>query len=180
MELLEQCEQLQIILKRIVEIVDELSGQVSKLPNCSISESPALVRAITNLCGEGSNLYQKSQSYTELIQASFGSKGVGTAVEKSKTENIVNAAEKNLKGGIAVAQIAVVLAGGLLGSVADDSTRSTISGELFGLTGASDLISEAGMSASPANKENIKRRDEEIEKAAKADNEPKTFAPPDP
>jgi tetratricopeptide (TPR) repeat protein len=75
--------------------------------------------------------------------------------------------------GIAVAQIF----GGLFGNVMSGSVPDI---SRVGLQSGDDIIAEAGVRASSANEENIRRRKEEAENLTRAENEPKTSAPPDP
>jgi predicted GNAT family acetyltransferase len=75
--------------------------------------------------------------------------------------------------GITVVQVVGGLLGGIVSAPVPDISR-------FGFQSGEDLVNEAGVRSSLANEEEIKRRQEEIDTAARVANEPTISAPPDP
>jgi tetratricopeptide (TPR) repeat protein len=89
----------------------------------------------------------------------------------------LNQTSSGFWGGVEKGVAVVQIFGGLFGNVMSGSVPDI---SRVGLQSGEDIIAEAGVRASPANEENIRRRKEEAENLARAENEPKTSAPPDP
>ena len=79
--------------------------------------------------------------------------------------------------GIGKGIAAVQIFGGLFGNIMSGPVPNISN---FGLQGAEDIVADAGTRSSPANEDNIRQREEELENAIRSENEPKTTAPPDP
>lgn len=89
----------------------------------------------------------------------------------------LNRASSGFWGAVEKGVTAVQIAGGLLGGVVSTPVSD---GRLFGLQSQEDLVLEAGSRASSVNKDNVRRREEELDKSARVANEPTTSSPPDP
>lgn len=82
-----------------------------------------------------------------------------------------------VKTGIELAQIATGLLGGSIATGSMSAPVPDVRG--FGLQSGEDIINEAGVRSSPANEENIKRRQQEIDTDSIAENQPEISGPPD-
>jgi hypothetical protein len=72
MSLFELVEEFQQIMKNTANLVEETKAHVQQIPDISLSEAPAKLNTIFDLCTEGINAFQKASAKAEEIQKTLG------------------------------------------------------------------------------------------------------------
>jgi hypothetical protein len=68
MALLDQIEEFQATMNKVMELVEETKALAGKIPDTSISESPALMRTIFDMCADGIKNLDDAIGQAEDIQ----------------------------------------------------------------------------------------------------------------
>lgn len=72
MALIDQVEEFQVTMNKVLELVEETKGLAAQIPNMSISEAPAKMRTIFDLCADAVTGLQNAASQAEDIQRMLG------------------------------------------------------------------------------------------------------------
>lgn len=129
--------------------VDEVSrclDRIQELCDEASSKNFLLMRGLDEIARKwGITVFQKQSNFTSNASGDWMRK-LGTAAEKT----------------IETVQIFSGLMGGVVSGAVLDGGR-------FGWVGGDDLVAEAGLRSIPGNEENIKKREEEIDRAIQAE-----------
>jgi hypothetical protein len=72
MSLLNQIEEFQATMDKVMELVEDTKALAGKIPDTSISESPALMKTIFDMCAEGIKTLNDAIGEAEDIQKTLG------------------------------------------------------------------------------------------------------------
>ncbi|MFB2936784.1 hypothetical protein ACE1B6_16150 [Aerosakkonemataceae cyanobacterium BLCC-F154] len=72
MALIDQIEEFQATMDKVMELVEETKASAGKIPDTSISESPALMKAIFDMCADGIKALNDAIGQAEDIQQTLG------------------------------------------------------------------------------------------------------------
>jgi hypothetical protein len=68
MGLISQIEEFQATMDKVVELVEETKALSGQIPDLSISESPAKIKVIFELCADGIKILNEAIAQAENIQ----------------------------------------------------------------------------------------------------------------
>ena len=144
------------------ELVEQATGQIRQAESF-VTQSQVSIQLARN----------KSDSAYNLAKQGSQELGYRTKqlidLNRSSSSGFWGTVEK----GVAVVQIVGGLFAGVVSTPVPD-------GRLFGMQSQDDIVLAAGESSSSVNRENIKRRDEELDISSQVSNTPTTSAPPNP
>jgi len=72
MPLLDQVEEFQASMNKVLELVEETKGLAGQISDVSLAEAPGKMRAIFDLCAEAITGLQNATSQAEDIQRTLG------------------------------------------------------------------------------------------------------------
>jgi len=72
MALLDQVEEFQATMDNVLELVEETKSLAGHIPDVSLAEAPAKMRAIFDLCAEAMTGLQNATSQAEDVQRMLG------------------------------------------------------------------------------------------------------------
>lgn len=72
MPLIDQIEDFQATMNKVVQLVEETKGLAGQIPDTSIGEAPAKMKVIFELCEEGIKMLNNGIAQAEDIQQSLG------------------------------------------------------------------------------------------------------------
>jgi hypothetical protein len=72
MALLDQIDEFQATMVKVMELVEEGKALAAQLPDVSASELPAKVKTVYDVCSDGISLLRNALEQTEDIQRSLG------------------------------------------------------------------------------------------------------------
>jgi hypothetical protein len=73
MALLDQIEEFNAAMDKILEIVDECKSLSQQIPDASISEAPSKLKVIYDMCADGKSALDNAIGQAEDIQKTLGS-----------------------------------------------------------------------------------------------------------
>jgi len=87
MSIQQECETLQAFLNATLELIAEIDATASHLPECGISESPAKISLLLELCNDGQQNLQKSLEQIELLASILGVSSTSMSEAKSTSKS---------------------------------------------------------------------------------------------
>lgn len=72
MALLDQIEEFQANMNKVVELVEESKVLASQIPDLSLSEAPGKIKEIFELCADGVKFLNEAIAQAEEIQKTLG------------------------------------------------------------------------------------------------------------
>jgi hypothetical protein len=72
MALLEQIEEFNTTMNKILELVDECKSLSQQIPDASIAEAPSKLKAIYDMCADGKSALDNAIGQAEDIQRTLG------------------------------------------------------------------------------------------------------------